>query len=342
MGAIHSLLDFGWKKCVQPPWDLITIPLFWQSMMFWDTLACFLGMPCTPNTPSRRVKRSVARHKRSKNCNMPSLFFGRVGWMVLLGSMLIPTAAFQGPAHPFSTVMMQLKGEYTRIQRLDEAVEFSPSTFVQYQSLEAKKLWKEFTTEDKKNVLEGHGCSLKIDKSVFFQRVQNLPVYREEFFYCLEKCESKNYDDCARRDLLDLDGSYRARAVVECCGTSTSQNSTSGLTESPSTETTVLESNLGRSKLALSELIGNTIICPVVNNEMSQWIMIVIFSTRASLAITPEISDFVSPPKPLARPVKLRGMANGIEIKGIGIVDWTFTTKDGTEVQIRTESYYVP
>jgi hypothetical protein len=36
--------------------------------------------------------------------------------------------------------MMQLKGAYTHIQRLDEAVDFSPSTFVQYQSLEAKKL----------------------------------------------------------------------------------------------------------------------------------------------------------------------------------------------------------
>jgi hypothetical protein len=46
---------------------------------------------------------------------------------------------------------MQLEGAYTRIQRLDEAVDLSPSTFMQYQSLEAKKLWKEIKTEDKKN-----------------------------------------------------------------------------------------------------------------------------------------------------------------------------------------------
>jgi hypothetical protein len=69
--------------------------------------------------------------------------------------------------------------------------------------------------------------------------------------------------------------------------------------------------------------------------------MTVIFDTRSSLAITPELSDFVSPPKPLARPMKLGGMANGIEIKGIGIIAWTFTAKDGTEVQIRTEAYHV-
>jgi hypothetical protein len=146
---------------------------------------------------------------------MTYLFFGSVGWMVLVGSILIPMAAFQGTAHPFSMVMMQLKGAYTHIQRLDEAVDFSPSNFVQYQSLEAKKLWKEFATEDKKSGLEGHGCSLEIDESEFFDAYENLPVYREESFDCLEKCESENYEDCARRHLLDLDGAYLARVVVD-------------------------------------------------------------------------------------------------------------------------------
>jgi hypothetical protein len=129
---------------------------------------------------------------------------------------------------------------------------------------------------------------------------------------------------------------------VDLCGTSTSQHSTSGLTESPSTETTVLELNLDPSELALSELIGNTMICPVVNNAMRKWIMMVIFDTGASLVITPELSDFVSPLKPLARAMKLGGMENGIEIKGIGIIAWTVTVKDGTEVQICTDAYYIP
>jgi hypothetical protein len=67
--------------------------------------------------------------------------------------------------------------------------------------------------------------------------------------------------------------------------------------------------------------------------------MTVIFDTGASLAITPKLLDFVSPPKPLARLMKLGGMENGIEIKGIGIIAWTVTVKDGTEVQIRTEEH---
>jgi hypothetical protein len=220
MGFIHSLLDFGWTTCVRSPWDMIAIPLFWQSTIFWYTLAYFVGTPFPPNTPSRRVKRSVARHKRRKNCNMPSLFFGSMAWMVLVGSILIPTAALQGPAHPFSTLTRQLEGAYTHIQRLDEAVDLSPSTFMQYQSLEAHKLWKEIKTEDKKNEVNGHGCSFKIDESEFFDAYENLPVYREEFCGCLEKFESENYDTWTRRDLLDLDGAYRDRVVVDCCGTS--------------------------------------------------------------------------------------------------------------------------
>jgi hypothetical protein len=120
---------------------------------------------------------------------------------------------------------------------------------------------------------------------------------------------------------------------VDCCGTLTSQQPTSALNYS----TAELESDLAPSDLALSVLIGNTMMCPVVNNAMSQWIMTVISDTGASLAIKNELSDFVSPPKPLARPMKLGGMANGIEIKGIRIIAWTFTAKDGTEVKICTE-----
>jgi hypothetical protein len=146
---------------------------------------------------------------------MPSLLFGIMAWMVLGGSILIPTATFQGPVHPFSTLTRQLEGAYTRIQRLDEAVDLSPSTFMQYQSLEAKKLWKEIKTEEKKNEVNKHGCSFEIDESKFFDAYENLPVYREEFFYCLEKFESENYDNLTRRDLLDLGGTYRDRVVVD-------------------------------------------------------------------------------------------------------------------------------
>jgi hypothetical protein len=70
--------------------------------------------------------------------------------------------------------------------------------------------------------------------------------------------------------------------------------------------------------------------------------MTLIFDTGESLLITHELADFVEPLKPLARPMRLGGFANGMKIEGIGIVTWTFTGKDGTEVQLIVEVYYAP
>jgi hypothetical protein len=40
--------------------------------------------------------------------------------------------------------------------------------------------------------------------------------------------------------------------------------------------------------------------------------------------------------------MRLGGFANATKIEGIGIFAWTFTGKDGTEVQLLLEAYYVP
>jgi hypothetical protein len=63
----------------------------------------------------------------------------------------------------------------------------------------------------------------------------------------------------------------------------------------------------------------------------------VIFDTGASLAITPNQHDFVNPPRSLSRPMTLGGMANDLEIKGIGTVEWTFDAADGSEIQLLTQ-----
>jgi hypothetical protein len=73
-----------------------------------------------------------------------------------------------------------------------------------------------------------------------------------------------------------------------------------------------------------------------------KWLLTVIFDTGASLSTTHDLKDFVEPPKPLARPLRLGEFANGTKIEGIGIVAWTFTGRDGTEIQLRLEAYYVP
>jgi hypothetical protein len=67
----------------------------------------------------------------------------------------------------------------------------------------------------------------------------------------------------------------------------------------------------------------------------------VIFDTGASLGITHDIQDFDGPLTIPDCDLRLGGMANGLKIEGIGPVTWTFSNKDGTEVQIRSQCNYV-
>ena len=68
----------------------------------------------------------------------------------------------------------------------------------------------------------------------------------------------------------------------------------------------------------------------------------VIFDTGASLGITYKRKDFDGPLTIPNCNLRLGGMANGLKIEGIGPVTWTFSNKDGTEVQIQSQCYYVP
>jgi len=68
----------------------------------------------------------------------------------------------------------------------------------------------------------------------------------------------------------------------------------------------------------------------------------VIFDTGSRVAITNSKDDFVKPPQPLHRPLFLGGMADGLEVMGIGEICWTFVANDNTAVQIVTDGYYVP
>ena len=69
----------------------------------------------------------------------------------------------------------------------------------------------------------------------------------------------------------------------------------------------------------------------------------IIFDTGASLAITQDITDFNGPLSVLpSGNLRLGGMANGLKITGMGMVTWTFTNPDGSEIQIKGQAYHVP
>jgi hypothetical protein len=80
--------------------------------------------------------------------------------------------------------------------------------------MEAKKFWKESTTQTKvTNESEDHCCyDLKIDV------YENLPSFHEEFFDCFEEEEFQNNEQHPSRDLLvlNLDSAHSARIVIDC------------------------------------------------------------------------------------------------------------------------------
>ena len=65
----------------------------------------------------------------------------------------------------------------------------------------------------------------------------------------------------------------------------------------------------------------------------------VVFDSGASLAISMNAADFVGPIRPLNR--TLGGLANGLDIKGIGTVHWKFRCKDSI-MTVVSSAYYVP
>jgi hypothetical protein len=339
MGVAWGFAASAYAALIQPQWDMIAIPLFLWASLGWDTLSYLVGSPSKPILPSRHVRRAVIRHKRSRNLGR-SLFFGCVTWAVLMGSILIPTAAFTGPDHPFLVMGRQVQGARNRIERLNEAVELTPSTFWQFQVLEIKKLLKE-TQEKTKN--EAHGCDYElIDEKEFFDAHEILRVYHGgEFFDCLDESDFEIHEG---RDLLRMNAIYKDIISIDCkrgtCGTFSVKEPTD--IHSNGSPVLVLEAKLAPSDIAISLLVGETILCPVANLAGQKWLITVIFDTGASLSITHDLGDFVDPPKPLARPMRLGGFSNCTKIEGIGIVAWTFTGKDGTEVKLLVEAYYVP
>jgi hypothetical protein len=78
---------------------------------------------------------------------------------------------------------------------------------------------------------------------------------------------------------------YKDRISIDCtcgtCGTFSAQEPT----DIHSTESLVpvLEANLAPSDIALSLLVGETILCPVANHAGQKWLLTVIFDKGASL-----------------------------------------------------------
>ena len=63
--------------------------------------------------------------------------------------------------------------------------------------------------------------------------------------------------------------------------------------------------------------------------------------TGCTTAVTPFKEDFVSLDE-TRQQGQLKGIANGLEIKGEGVIEYNIVADDGTKIALRTKAYYVP
>jgi hypothetical protein len=68
----------------------------------------------------------------------------------------------------------------------------------------------------------------------------------------------------------------------------------------------------------------------------------VIWDTGASEVITSDASDFINGYVKPVTPLRLRGVASGAMVEGIGLVEYCFRADDGSVLTVRMKAYYMP
>jgi hypothetical protein len=69
--------------------------------------------------------------------------------------------------------------------------------------------------------------------------------------------------------------------------------------------------------------------------------MLVVLDSGCTWAISFDKSDFVGPIRPVQK-VELQGISSGLQVKGIGQVQWTFLNEFGHRTNVLLTCLYVP
>ena len=68
----------------------------------------------------------------------------------------------------------------------------------------------------------------------------------------------------------------------------------------------------------------------------------IIWDSGASHTITPNENDFITPPRPVPGGINLTGIGSGLDIKGVGEVEWVVIDREGRPKTILITAYHVP
>ena len=67
-----------------------------------------------------------------------------------------------------------------------------------------------------------------------------------------------------------------------------------------------------------------------------------VLDSGASISITDDLNDFISPPSPLNCPSHIEGIGKGLSVAGRGRVKWEVVDSNGVMASLLTESFYCP
>jgi hypothetical protein len=135
----------------EPVWSTMVPPLFFINTVIGDIARLLVESPEWQESSKKRkeiseqLRRKQTRAGQRRTTWLPVLFFFISTWGIMTVSIMLSKEFYQGntPEHTFSLINQNLVGTNTRMEALDRLVVLSPGVLLQYQKVQAQKLWLE-------------------------------------------------------------------------------------------------------------------------------------------------------------------------------------------------------
>ena len=294
---------------------------FWISGFVWDTLIYFVSSPVRTHDLPRRYR----RHRRRS----PFLRGYPANWLILSNAVLLASTTFCGNAPsqiPSSVdlgihVRSQLQTSFERIHRLDQLVDLSPINLLRFHRCKYTVFSELFVHTSFCPVWPVVIPPDSIDHGAFFDCYSESPNEKGDHFFDTHD-EQIEY---LSPDWFDT-GSLTSPVIqVDCRYPFDVTRSSDSVSLSEAAQVCLTQTSTTQDIFSFG-----TVRHPVI------------FDSGASLGITFDKNDFDGPLSKPEGDLRLGGMASGLLIEGIGSVSYTFRNGNGTEIQIRSNCYYVP
>ena len=306
--------------------------MFWFTMLFWDTIGYLLSGLVHHET--RKQRRS--RHRLTM-AFLPRKWLVFSNTIMLLGSVLSGQLPFLTLSESYRTISLMSEDVFGRIWRLNDMVALNCWTLHHYNHIKAQHLVDSLEPSEKTPILPTISTALsREEEQLFFnsykEHIKAPMQYFDAFF---DEEDITLFDAFTEFDPFQFHilatNSHMIDCVFESANKALNLIKTDLLANGPSIQALA-------SLMELEAIVNDLQVFKALGGHKKS----VIFNTGASLVISFDKSDFDGPIKPSEGDLRLGGMAGGLKIEGYGPVTWGFANKDGSEIQIWTQCYYVP